>query len=798
MALEDVCGINLKGAVFNQDDLVLFRSNPDKGLGLLYGKNGSGKTTISKGFSVLSGKEDETIESVKAIDINKSEVILSESEKQAIYVFNEDYIDEKIRINKDATGLRAILVVGKLAEIQEKLDKAEAVFTDAKDKYDRQVENNKKYSDEKNIDSPQYWLNVMNAKLKEPDGWAKRDQFIKDGPRASNVYPNTYELFVDRKPTKSENELRTEWVTRKNDLEEAKSGKNKITTAVDCDIDFSVDEDGYAELLRKHIEQPVLSDREKYLLELQRERGISHIDVIKGNISQQGLSKCPYCLQELTDDYKNELYTSIEKILSKTAEEHINELEKLKLSEYNFTYTELQDFHELETQVELVKNSIQDLNDKIALWNRNIDNKISDVYTSIEIDNIDICETYERYKNALLELNTAITAYNNGITDINPIIDDLTDINNDLTYYELNDAYDKYSAASVQMKADKNELSLKEEALNTAKTDLEKLLQEKQDARIAEKDINEGLKYIFYSDDRLYIEYQNNEYVLMSRGACVSPSKVSVGERNAIALCYFFSSIMNDKKEDDIYSSQYLLVIDDPVSSFDKDNRIGILSYLRREIGKFHKGNIKTKILILSHDLQTTYDIEKIYKEVMGEGIRDVRDDQYYVCELRNNEAESIKLDKHNEYSRLMKETYKYACGANPNFEFSIGNSMRRILEAYGTFNYKKGIALLSTTPEVKAKLNGLSDYFDSLMYRLVLNGESHEMERVNSLDIDDFISNLTPYEKQRTAQEILCFLYLLDSFHVKVHINSDSEPDCGPVIEGWIRALRQPTVSSS
>lgn len=38
-----------------------------------------------------------------------------------------------------------------------------------------------------------------------------------------------------------------------------------------------------------------------------------------------------------------------------------------------------------------------------------------------------------------------------------------------------------------------------------------------------------------------------------------------------------------------------------------------------------------------------------------------------------------------------MKEIYKYALGTNSLLsDFTIGNSMRRFLEAYGTFVYKK------------------------------------------------------------------------------------------------------------
>ena len=68
---------------------------------------------------------------------------------------------------------------------------------------------------------------------------------------------------------------------------------------------------------------------------------------------------------------------------------------------------------------------------------------------------------------------------------------------------------------------------------------LEDILQgfkdQKRDAKIALKQINQDLNYIFFAKDRLTIEMIGEQYLLKSRGKAVSPSKISVGERNAIA-----------------------------------------------------------------------------------------------------------------------------------------------------------------------------------------------------------------------------------------------------------------------
>lgn len=70
-------------------------------------------------------------------------------------------------------------------------------------------------------------------------------------------------------------------------------------------------------------------------------------------------------------------------------------------------------------------------------------------------------------------------------------------------------------------------------------------------------------------------------YVLYAYGQAVKPNNVSVGERNIIALCYFFAELIMNQEAKEGYSKKLILVIDDPVSSFDFENKVGIMSLLK-------------------------------------------------------------------------------------------------------------------------------------------------------------------------------------------------------------------------
>lgn len=239
------------------------------------------------------------------------------------------------------------------------------------------------------------------------------------------------------------------------------------------------------------------------------------------------------------------------------------------------------------------------------------------------------------------------------------------------------------------------------------------------------------------------------------------------------------SKAAEEQREEDIYKNQYCIIIDDPVSSFDMENRVGILSFLKHQLNKFISGNPKTKVVLLTHDLQTAYDIEKIYGEITdlcGISSRQADRNKYIKSqELINNAVREFNSSRRNEYTQLMINIYKYAKGENADYELVVGNSMRRVMEAYGSFMYKKGIEQLSTASEIKQKLEPpFGDHFENLMYRLVLHGGSHNEERVKSMVSDDFFDYISSEEKIRTAKEILVFLYTLDDQHVIEHLKRD------------------------
>ncbi len=79
---------------------------------------------------------------------------------------------------------------------------------------------------------------------------------------------------------------------------------------------------------------------------------------------------------------------------------------------------------------------------------------------------------------------------------------------------------------------------------------------------------------------------KNGNYEVLVRRKNIPLHRLSIGERNIISLCYFFSKINEQKNTNQIYKNPKLVIVDDPISSFDAQNKIGVLSFFKTKVFK--------------------------------------------------------------------------------------------------------------------------------------------------------------------------------------------------------------------
>lgn len=785
--IERVTSLRIKGGIFEKETtLYLFskeKQNPR--FSLVYGKNGSGKSTISRGFRKIAGIEKPQIELSEMLDENNVVLTLADEDQKSLYVFNEDFIEDNIRIDGD--GLNTIIVMGAIKEVDDRIKKIKPAYDNSIIEAEAQQKILNRYLDDRNILCPKYYIEKMQKCLKGNNSWASRDAEIHEKKINSKVKDNTYLQFIGLHPSKTRDELIVAYDIEMKKLAVAKTGSKIIDKRVPTLKVFTNEENNVINILKEKIEKPVLSEREKALfLTLQEDNGNQKLYNIKSYFSRSQKIKCPFCFQDVDIKYADDLVQSVEKILSKKVEEHQNKLtkEKLTIFEINLSY-----FKELSPEkVKDCEEKLEVLNSTIKRVNELITQKIENVYKPVIADKFELKKKYDECQDSLLELEKTRKEFNSKAVDTTPIIKELTNINSNIAYYDLKDLYEKYKKQLTDKKCEKKKFDELKQAEKNLKEQKDELEQEKKNVRIAMDAINDDLAYIFFSRTRLRVEYDDDKYVLYSHDRPVEPGNISVGERNAIGLCYFFNRIMENKNEEDVYKGKYMMVIDDPISSFDMENRIGILSYLKYKLGQYFRGNDDSKFLILTHDMQTFYDVKHSMIELVSSRYRcsEATSSKYVkYLELKNKNIIKIDIGKRNEYTALLGNVFDYAVKIDEQYSVNIGNIMRKVMEAFGTFVYKKGISQLSTDEGIVSKLSKEDRlYYENLMYRLVLNTGSHMEEKVKTVDDMNFFDYISEEDKQRTARDVICFLYKLNSLHIEAHLK-DKE-NAVEMIESW------------
>lgn len=784
---ENVSGISVKGAMFSTDTTFSFYQKNSERIAIIYGKNGSGKSTISRAFSCYKSTGGIPNLEAQLIDFSSASIVATEPHQSNIFVFNEDYVQQNVRLQQN--GLDTIVMFGKQVDLDDKIAKAQKDLTDAIDVQDKQEAVCQKYEDTTSVTSPQYHMNQIKGLLQGDQSWAGIDSKIKGNRQNSSVTDAIIEEIVNISPTRSKDEIQSDFDYQMELFKKISGGAARIQHKVDT-ITYEVDEDKIVNILAEKIEEPVLSEREQQILSLVVGGHQSFFEEIQEQFSNPDIHTCPYCLQPVSDVYRLALIDSIQKVLNKTVEEHKTKIKKSKLQIVTF---DMSPYNLLDSsQVARCATTISELNSIIEQYNALLEQKSMNVYTPIKCKQLGMSEKLATVNLELKALEKLRTSYNNSIDQKSKIRTSLLRMNKELAFFNVQEHNKQYQLLKKVEKEEKKKLKAFIEIKKASEKYLDDLIQQKKSIKIAVDYINKGLQYVLFSTNRLQIHVVDNTYSLLSNGLPVKPSNISSGERNIIALCYFFTQIMNNLNEADMYSKECLLVIDDPVSSFDLENRVGILSYLKSQLLRALLGNNLSKVIIMSHDLGSVYDLQKAIDEIRKSVEKKYGSSttEFHLWELKNKALCAFSYRNRNEYSLLLETVFQFASRNSTGDDLIIGNVMRRALEAFSTFEYKKGIEEISCDQNILAILGNqkYSDYFENLMYRLVLNGESHSEERVRNLQDPYFFSTITPDEKVRTAKDILCLIRLLNGKHMESHLRGI--PNSIPTIDGWCQDI--------
>lgn len=787
--VESIMSLKISGRCFHPATKLKCFTKDTSRISIIYGKNGSGKSTLSKALCNV-----ETDLSCSLLDQNDKLLSISQDH---IFVFNEDYINNKIAVQND--GLSAVILFGEQVEIDKQIEEANVKLEDYQRFIDNQEVIKNGLENAKNSNSYQYKINNLKDKLKSSDNWVERE-FLIFG-RRHNISTNILERIFERPViSKSMEEAFAHFQELKSII--GTGSQEKISdTMKPLTFENDLFQD-ITQLLAKKIEEPVLNDRDKRIIEIYSQKGSRYITDIKAVFENENQDICPYCFRSINSEEKTIILSAIEKILSEEAKNHQKELKKQDqnitemITELDKIITIADNFKDIYTkEYETVESQCRIVNSLLSQYSQSIEDKMNSLYAPISFPDNNIIQEITKLNDSISCLEEKRNIYNQQIEEIDKSKKKASDWNREIAYWEFAEEYAEYQEAYNNYQECCRKMTDYITKFNKLKEEIAYLNNKKKNVVIAKDMINKALSYVFFSNKRLQVDVgaESGKYHLISNGIKVTPDKVSTGERNIIALCYFFTQMLDNHDSTDNFTDEYFIVIDDPISSFDRENQVGVITYLKYQLSKIFHGNMNSKILLLSHDLAAVYDLEKAGEEI-GEQFN-LKKKFVESFELKERQIDNAKHidDNRNEYSLIMKEIYKYAKGENSLLsDLTIGNSMRRLLEAYGTFVYKKGIASLTTNEEILSLCDNHKEYFKNYMYRLVLNGESHFEEKVISLKDTNFFENYTSDQLKDTAQKIICYLYLINPLHVKEHLadKGHSLGDYITIIENWIKNI--------
>lgn len=162
--------ISIQGGYF-EDPVTLEVFKGADPLSIVYGRNGSGKTTIARCVKQLAESDEErTAREEKVANGDEtdytvsSDAAISDEHKKDVFVFDEDFLRDNVRVEKD--GLNTILMLGEQVELDEQINAKTEELRRKTEEYNQQDELVKKYANAGENISPLYYWNQIREGLR--------------------------------------------------------------------------------------------------------------------------------------------------------------------------------------------------------------------------------------------------------------------------------------------------------------------------------------------------------------------------------------------------------------------------------------------------------------------------------------------------------------------------------------------------------------------------------------------------------------------------------------------------------
>ena len=719
-------------------------------INILYGRNYSGKTTLSRIFrSLETGQLPENYDDpqYELIDENGNKIDQNNLAdfSSPVRVFNEDFIKSNLKFLIDPTGEIAPFAIlgntnGTLVDEIKELTKEIGSSEEPKTGLHKAVD------DANNaLDSANQALSEAESDLKSKLSKKATDKSIGIKYKSDRFGDVNYTIAKIRSDIETiyQNEYQGPSTADIANCEAIlRDTVHEPITNIRFQHQYSTYKDEAVSLLEKEIGtsnkiQRLIHDT---ALNLWVKRGVEIAD---------NASICPFCGNPITDEFWSELHAHfdeesrklendigglIEQIRKEINKGAINDASiKLQLySEYIGKYEVAKKL--LDEKLSEYYNALQELIDQLEKRLANISHPV-EFLSDKNCDN-DIEEALNRLNLVLNENNSYAGELKNKQTSAKTVLrlKEVEDFCNTIDYRAVSEKIEKFKsirdAAESKLNDVKDDLSNKQEALDGKK----RLL---NDEELGAKHVNEYLNDFFGHHFVTLEAHKDNDDAKQIKFCIMRNGKpaynLSEGECSLISFCYFMAKL------DDVATSgqKPIIWIDDPISSLDSNHIYFIFSLT---VSKIAKTGCFSQLFISTHNLDFLKYLNRLKSYHLDKnGKQTAASKAYFLIERIGNHSSIQALPQYlksnaTEYNYLFSQIYKVSqCVAvtddNYDMLYSFGNSARKFLEMYLYFKYP-------TDEDLLPKLKRFFDPEDvpPILINRLLNEDSHGPTPENSL----------------------------------------------------------------
>lgn len=665
---------------------------------LIWGLNGTGKTTLSRFFECLNlgfiPKEYDSNDykddfSIKLSDEDNQYTTLDTFKDNfyigKIKIFNNHFVETNLSLDSSTAKTKAITyTIGetnkdlktKITELEKEL---ESYYIEHKGKTFRKIDFDIE-NIEKNITNE--YTNIatkIRADLCIPSQKFTRDHFFLE-------FSNER---INGKPeiTKTEKEEAQKKFTQ--------PSKEKLTIVLD-ELILGNEINTINDLLKQTVtrKQNCNDELMKWLAE-----GLKH----------KTTTQCPFCHQD-TDSIWELRYNEIQEVLKKDDSYLKLENEILKMIDTLNQRVQIANTNKIfNLRVSDFINEIDD--EKLNNYKTSFKKYIESVNSIISVlrskqNNKDLTPDISDFISQIKDFGNIKSAFNQTIINNNKSVEtieqDKSQAKKIVIKYYIAENFDNLNSQISNidnLNAQKEPIIKK---IDNIKSEIDKLKAELSNQKLPIAEIEKYINIVFgYKKFQIEFEDITNSYIIKRDGDKIAKN-LSEGEKTVIAFAYFLATL----KSKDFDFSKSIIVIDDPVSSLDQQYLFNLLNLL---MNKFASHKTFSQLFILTHNF---YFFKKI-RAILFNKNKDYNNNfksqpeqkqepsqehlLYEVFQIQKNETSYINnADK---YLKSFDSEYSYTISYLRNAlklpeedlkQIPLGNSIRKILEIFLAFRCPK------------------------------------------------------------------------------------------------------------